>query len=46
MKDEGYFESGYGGALKRCFMGGSDGGCGLVYVYNGFIHNIPTLDIA
>lgn len=27
-------------------MGARGGGCGLVYVYNSFIHNIPTLDIA
>ena len=42
MKDEGYFESDYGGALKRCFMGAHGGGCGLVYVYKNFIRNIPT----
>lgn len=41
MKDEGYFESGFGGALKRCFMGRSDGRCGLVYVYNSFIQISP-----
>lgn len=27
-------------------MGAHGGGCGLVYVYNSFSHNIPTWNIA